>query len=73
MTNDKRKMATPAVPRQPLSVICYLASSVWEFLRELSGEAACERQLQHAQEGGSRGELYQQHLEEKYSRPCRCC
>lgn len=79
MTDNRRKIQAPSRwcsanrLTRLLSIIWHLSSSVWVFVRELSGETAFERQLKHAQEGCSRGELYQQHLEEKYSRPCRCC
>jgi len=50
--------------------------AVWGWLREVSGDDAYERYLAagHADGGKlSRGEFYRQHLEQKYSRPCRCC
>jgi len=56
------------------SVICDLSFSFWNFLREVSGEAAYERRLRQAP--GSRADakaIFLRTLEEKYSRPCRCC
>ena len=77
MTNGKWRMA------HLVSVIRHLSSAIWGFLRELSGEAAYERYLDAARTRPSSSApfasvltpaaLYRQHLEDKYSHPCRCC
>ncbi len=56
------------------SVIRHLSSLLWHFAREVSGEAAYERHLRHARGGRVDARAIFLHtLEEKYSRPSRCC
>lgn len=74
MTNDRRKMAPMrawvAQAQRGLSAICDLT---FQILREVSGEAACERYRRAASDEEAPGRFYLRYLEEKYSRPCRCC
>lgn len=69
-----------------LAAIRNLRSLFWTLLREASGETAYERYLKTARsvpaatDGSdssrpilSPAAFYLERLEEKYSRPCRCC
>lgn len=69
MTNDRRKMNERSARRRLRCVV----SAVWGFLREVSGEAACERYRRTARGCEEPAGSYLRYLEEKYSRPCRCC
>lgn len=75
-------------PRQLSSVIRHSSLLVWQWLREVSGEAAYERYARSHSTAMAcgRGQApsgrtlrvnpalpYLQWLEAKYSRPCRCC
>ena len=86
MTNSRGKMPDGKIDARQLasrlarsaaylsSDICHLSSLVWRLAREVSGEAAYERRLRQAP--GSRADakaIFLRTLEEKYSRPCRCC
>jgi hypothetical protein len=57
--------------------LAWLCSSLWDFLRELSGEAAFERYRDAAcasfVSSASSALFYIEYLEQKYSRPSRCC
>jgi uncharacterized short protein YbdD (DUF466 family) len=52
---------------------------VWHFVRELAGETAYQRYCAHLQERHpdrplpTEKEFYLSRLQEKYSRPNRCC
>ncbi|MFQ5926952.1 MAG: CstA-like transporter-associated (seleno)protein [Terriglobia bacterium] len=81
MENDKREMTG----RNLVSAIRHLSSRVWGFLREASGETAYERYAKKARGSCASGspdgkdsvlspdEFHRQQLEEKYSKPNRCC
>ena len=62
-----------------MTTVRSVLASVWQWLREVSGDAAYERYL--ARDAGdpaplSPGEFYRQRLERKYNNkdsPARCC
>lgn len=57
------------------SSVCVCGSRMWRFLRTVSGDDAYERYATRHPEGAvlTPGEFYAHRLEEKYSRPNRCC
>ncbi|HXH50148.1 MAG TPA: CstA-like transporter-associated (seleno)protein [Terriglobia bacterium] len=60
-----------------MTLMLKLLKTLWTYLREVSGENDYARYRGRvAAEGGdpvTRQEFYDQRLQEKYSRPNRCC
>jgi len=56
-----------------------ILNTIWQFLKEASGETAYERYCVHLRSRHpdrrvpGKAEFYLLSLEEKYSRPSRCC
>jgi uncharacterized short protein YbdD (DUF466 family) len=70
---------TPAAPAHPFARLRTAARQAWHFLRQLSGDDAYERYLQHhgrahpGERAMSRREYIRFRDEQKWNRISRCC
>jgi uncharacterized short protein YbdD (DUF466 family) len=75
----RNELGGRGLPRAALNAAARLAGIAWRFLREVSGDDAFERYMDHMQRAHpslpamTRGQYYRFRTEQKWNRTTRCC